>query len=69
MQTREYLKITDAKAGMEVELDSAFTCHHTGKATLHADEGGLLWFWCDYGQHFLTGQAHDGYYIGVYPCL
>lgn len=68
MQTREYLKITDAKAGMEVELDSAFTCHKSGKATLY-DTEGLLWFHCDNGQHFLAGQAQDGYYIGVYPCL
>jgi len=69
MQTREYLKIADAKADLEVELDNGFTCHEAGKALLHADEGGSLWFQCDNGQHFLAGQAQDGYYIGVYPCL
>jgi hypothetical protein len=68
MQTRKYLKITDAKDGLEVELDSGFTCHEAGKALLHADEGGL-WFTCNHGQHFLIDQAQDGYYIGVYPCL
>jgi hypothetical protein len=69
MPLREYLKITDAKAGLEVEIDSGFTCREAGKVLLHADEGGLLWFSCNHGQHFLAGQAQDDYYIGVYPCL
>ena len=68
MQTREYLKIADAKVGLEVELDNGFTCRVAGRALLRADPGGL-WFMCDNGQHFLSGQAQDGYYIGVYPCL
>ena len=68
MQTREYLKIADAKAGLEVELDDAFTCHPTGKVTLH-NMDGQLWFPCDNGKHFLSGRSDGDYYLGVYPCL
>ena len=69
MQTREYLKIADAKAGLEVELDDGFTCREAGKVTLHTAEGGLLWFPCNCGKHILLAQSDGDYYLGVYPCL
>ncbi len=64
---RVYLRIADAKAGQTIELDDAFTCCKTGKATLFTNNNGLLGFKCDSGEHLLGGQAEDDYYLGAYP--
>jgi hypothetical protein len=74
-QSREYAKLTDLRAGNIVELDDNFTCHNKGKWTTHLttiyeDGKGRLFFYCEHGKHFLSGQTDDddveGYCVGVY---
>ncbi len=64
---REYLRITEAKAGQVIELDGDFTCCKAGNVKLHSDKEGFLWFHCRAGEHGLIGQAEGEHYIGVYP--
>lgn len=65
---RAYLKLTDAKDGMLVELDEGFTCRSAGKAMLYSDGSGAIYFNCDDGSHDISGQADDGIHcIGIYP--
>jgi len=65
---REYLKLADAKDGMIVELDGGFTCRRAGKAMLYHDRAKGLYFFCDDGSHYISGQADDGIHcIGMYP--
>jgi hypothetical protein len=67
-QGRAYLKIREAKPAMTVELDGDFSCVRKGaKRVLLADRNGGLFFNCQIGAHYLSGQRRDNYYIGVYP--
>lgn len=64
---RDYLKLSEAKDGMIVELDDGFTCRKAGKAMLYSKDGEL-YFFCDDGTHLISGQADDGIHcIGIYP--
>jgi len=64
---REYLKVDEAKAGMDIELDDGFTCCRAGKSKLKEDMTGLF-FDCEAGGHFIDGQLEGNYYIGIYKC-
>lgn len=66
---REYLKLSEAKEGQVVELDSSFPCCDPGLVSLRSshviDE---LWFQCKDGRHYISGQDDgDGYCTGIYP--
>lgn len=64
---RAYLRMDQARGGQVVELDDGFTCRGKGRAMLYAAEGGL-YFCCDHGSHFISGQADDGIHcVGIYP--
>ncbi len=68
----KYLKISAAKAGQEVELDSGFTCREAGKTVLQVDVDGALWFHCNHGKHYLPNSEETGddgslVYTGIYP--
>ncbi len=63
---REYLKLSEAKAGMEIEIDGGFTCSDAGVALLHEDENGLF-FYCENGHHYISDD--DYHCIGIYAAL
>lgn len=54
--------------GQTVFLDAGFTCARPGSRTLE-DEGNGLFFRCDQGKHYISGQAtlHAGrvVYLGL----
>lgn len=64
---RPWLRLSKAKAGQIIETDSGFTCIGTGeKVALLADDHGL-YFLCEDGEHYISGQADDGEYcVGLY---
>lgn len=62
---REYLKLSEAKMGMKVELDNGFTCA-SGVVELDDDFLGIH-FKCDQGFHYIDGQCDDGEHcVGIY---
>lgn len=64
---REYLKLSDAKAGQIVELYAGFTCAEAGPVVLLESKQGI-YFLCSDGEHYIDGQANDGIHcIGIYP--
>lgn len=66
LRGRPYAKLSELKAGDQVELDEGFTCHKAGFVTLK-DSIGFLYFECDEGEHCLQGQADDGeHLVGIY---
>lgn len=66
---RAWLKLADAEAGQEVELDSGFTCHPAGRVKIEGSASRKgLWFECSNGKHFIDSQADDGIHcVGIYP--
>lgn len=64
---REYLKFSEAKAGMKIELDDGFDCAHPGVTILSSDNKGLH-FYCMDGNHYIDGQCDEGcdHCIGIY---
>lgn len=65
---RPYLKLADAKPGMIVEIDASFTCRKAGKAMLYWDHSRGIYFFCDDGCHYISGQCTDGIHCtGIYP--
>lgn len=64
---RPYAKLSQLKAGDTVELDSGFTCRMEGSVELQADTKDELFFVCDDGKHYVSGQADDGEHcVGIY---
>jgi hypothetical protein len=64
---RTWAKLSLLKAGDVVELDSGFKCRAAGRADVHNDGQGGLYFRCAHGHHYLRGQADDGeHLVGVY---
>ena len=59
-----FAKVSEIKAGDKVRLDAGFTCHEAGVVTIKADDG--LYFECDEGHHYLSGQIEDDHYVGIY---
>ncbi len=67
MNNRHHLKLAEAKAGDEVELDGGFACCKSGVTKLYLAPDGLF-FYCDNGRHYLNGTSDDGIHcIGIYP--
>jgi hypothetical protein len=68
-QGRTYLRLDQAQGGQMVELDGGFTCHASGIVMLCVcPETRELFFHCDDGKHFISGQADDGRHcVGIYP--
>jgi hypothetical protein len=65
---REYLKLSDAKAGMKVYLDDGFDCVPSGTVELKDCLTGV-YFCCSEGDHFIEGQCDDGIHcVGIYKC-
>ncbi len=61
----EWARLTNLRAGMEVEIDGGFPCHPGGIVTLLDDDG--LYFKCVSGRHYLAGQLDEnGHVVGVY---
>ncbi len=65
---RPWLRLADAKAGQMIETDAGFTCIGAGEKTeILADANGGLYFICEDGTHYLSGQADDGEHcVGLY---
>lgn len=65
---REYLKLSNAKEGMKVQLDSGFSCASEGEVILFMINEELC-FACANGNHAIEGQADDDgiYCMGIYP--
>ena len=68
-QGREWAKMSQLKAGDEVECDSGFTCGINKATATVKDDGHGLYISCDQGKHYLVGQLEsDGdSLIGLYP--
>ncbi len=67
-QGRAYAKLSELKAGDEIELDDGFTCASAGKKIVKETPYGLA-FDCSEGDgsHTISGQADDGEHcIGIY---
>lgn len=63
---RPWAKLSELEAHRLVELDGGFTCHKAGPVTLYQDEVGL-YFECEDGRHYVSGQADDGEHcVGIY---
>lgn len=64
---REYLKLSEAKVGMKIELDDGFDCRTQGQAILHS-LNDRLFFNCEHGIHYIYGQCYQDsdYCIGIY---
>jgi len=63
---RPWAKLSQLRAGEQVLLDKGFTCNCGGLTTIYEDTKGL-YFNCDDGHHYLSGQADDGEHcVGVY---
>lgn len=61
-----WAKLSELKAGQEVQLDSGFPCAPKGNHIIQEDKVGL-YFHCDDGRHYLRGQADNGEHcVGVY---
>lgn len=63
---RPYVRLSELRAGVLVELDEDFTCRRAGPAVVQ-DYGDGPFIFCDEGRHYLEGQCdEDGYCVGVY---
>lgn len=63
---RPWAKLSELKASDKVELDGGFTCTPAGTALVQGDQVGLF-FSCQEGNHYISGQADDGEHcIGIY---
>lgn len=64
---RPWLKLKEAKAGMQIQVDAGFTCIKPYSIRkLHRIKNGLC-FTCKEGTHLISGQADDGIYcVGLY---
>lgn len=69
---RPYAKLSEMKAGVELECDAGFDCIKPGSrrrvlAASWKEDKGRLYIRCKSGCHFLDGQADDGeHLIGLY---
>lgn len=66
---RQWARLSELKAGDKVSLDRGFSCR-AGKSSVvevKADENGSLYFDCNDGKHYLSGQVGKyDHLIGVY---
>lgn len=68
-ETRENLKLSEAKPGQKVEIDDGFTCCAAGVVELKRDHAGI-YFSCKEGHHYIEGQADDGENcVGIFPAV
>ncbi len=65
MANGDYLDAVAAVAGLEVNLDSGFTCRDAGPVTLQEDKNGVF-FPCDEGHHYVDGQEENDKLVGIY---